>query len=315
MKFVIDKVIRNSLVFLLAVMTSLCITLDAFGQGFRPEVLAAWTRWKDARADQYGWPANEYPVLWNCRPLRVQIRHATGKHETYQLLDSSSIYTTQSSKGIEKSIFRKTDFSSIRQQPQSADWILSYRVDWDGTDYQKWVPGDSGSFSGSRSTPRSEAVVIQIAEYHARLAADTIQFKSETEDLQTYSFGPSELSREAGEFVLSKNHNYLPLKITGGNESYYWTKTYDYLNSDATEYRYQYRLFHKQNGDWVEDHGNIEDYTVIVDANVSPEEFELKYYGIELEPRSVPYPSWWWLVIAGAVLIGLAAWLRRKNAS
>ncbi len=306
---------RNSLVCLLAVSTSLCMTLNAFGQGFRPEVLAAWTRWKDAHADKYGWPADEYPVLWNCRPLRVQIRHATGKHETYQLLDTSSIYTTQSSQGIEKSIFRKAEFTSIRQQPQSGDWILSYRVAWDGTEYENWDPSGSTSFSSSRSTPRSKAVVSQVAEYHAMLAADTIQFKSETEDFQIYSFGPSELSRETGEFVLSKSHNYLPLKITGGTDSYYWTKTYDYLNADATEYRYQNRRYYKKDGDWVEHLEEPDDYVVIVDSKVSPDEFELKYYGIELEPRSVPYPSWWWLVVAGAVLIGLAAWLRRRNAS
>lgn len=315
MIFMINVRKWNGFACVLAVLASLGLASDTFGQGFRPEVLNAWNHWKEGRANKYGWPADEFPILWNCRPLRVQIRQTNGKHETYQLLSTSSIYTTQSPQGLEKAIFRNTDFSHIRQQPQSTDWILSYRVDWDGTEYEKWDPTDSISYSSSRRTPRSKAVVSQVAEYHAMLAADTIQLKSETEDVQTYGFGPSELSRETGEFVLSKSLNYLPLKITGGTDSYYWTKTYDYLNAEATEYRFRYHLFHKKNGDWVEDLGEIEDYTVIVDANVLPDEFELKYYGIELEPRSAPYPSWWWLILAGGVLLGLATWLRRKTAS
>ena len=56
-----------------------------------------------------------------------------------------------------------------------------------------------------------------------------------------------------------------------------------------------------------------EEYTVTIDSQVLPEEFELAHYGIHLERRSHHYPSWLWLVVAGAILIGLAVWVRAKN--
>ncbi len=302
--------------FLLGIAVLSCrVTL---GQGFDPKAVQTWQTAVQSNADRYGWSPQSPQVRWPCPPLRVVKRHSNNTVETFQLLNDLALHTVDNVDGIEKSIYLYEQFYVIHRRPDSQTWILKQASERDNPDDWKWSPGSRHSFSGSRTIPR---VLVDLPCYPWKLLrrldeqipAECIQLISETDDTQIYRISPSDDYNQAGEIVLSKRFDFRPVSIILGDQKSRIERQFQYHGMDFTEFDYKAELFRLEGGNWVPDLRFREEFTIKIDDLVTQQEFELAHYGIELESRTSPYPSWWWLIMAGAVLIGFAIWVRGRG--
>jgi hypothetical protein len=290
------------------------------GQGFSPQAIDSWQASIQANSDRYGWSPDTPQSSWPCTPLKVVKYHSNNLVETFQLLKNNVIYTLESSTGIEKSIYLSDRFYCIHRQHGTDVWTLKQAIARDEPDDWKWNPGPQLSYGGARTTAR---VLVDLPcwpsgvmkRFDEHIPANSVHLQSETEKTQTYRISTSENYTQHGEIVFSKQHGFRPVSISLGNDTDRTKRQLQYHTDDFTQFDFQKEILRNDGDSWIPIPRFSEKYTVKIDDQVTPQEFELSFYGIELEPRSVPYPSWWWLVVAGAVLIGLAAWLRRRNAS
>ncbi|MDP1560512.1 MAG: hypothetical protein Q8M16_03860 [Pirellulaceae bacterium] len=290
------------------------------GQGFSPQAIDSWQASIQANSERYGWSPDTPQVSWPCTPLKVVKQHSNNHIETFQLLSNNVIYTIESSTGIEKSIYLSDRFYCIQRQLGSDVWTLKQAIAREEADDWKWSPGPQFSYGGARTTAR---VLVDLPcwpsgvmkRFDEHIPADSVQLQSETEKTLTYRISTSENYTQSGEIILSTQHGFRPVSISLGNDTDQTKRQFQYHTDDFTEFDYQREILRKEGDSWVSIPRFGEKYKVKIDDQVTPQEFELAFYGIELEPRNAPYPSWWWLILAGAVLIGLAVWLRRRNAS
>ena len=288
-------------------------------QGFDPQAIAAWQAAVDANAQRYNWSATSPQANWPCPPLRV-IRidniSPTKQVDTFQLLGDKAIYTRASSERVTKNLFVTDRFFEIERSSSSDTWILKMSVDRDGEDDWDWDPGNHFGYSATRTTAR--ALVdrpIYTAGVLTRLdqvyPANSVRLVSETDENQVYKISTSEGFDRSGEITLSKRHGYRPIRIQYDG---YGETIFRYKNTDFSEFDFVINLFGKDGTSETMSHTS---WTIKIDNQASPDEFDLAYYGIKIEPKGATsfIPTWWWLVLVGAILIGIAVWIRRTQVS
>lgn len=290
----------------------------SFGDGFDPQALAAWQASLHENSQKYGWSIDKPQAVWRCPPLRVVKQHSNNKYEAFQLLGNWAIYSVSTEGGLEKSIYLDETYYCVFQQGNTEDWFLRQTSERNGVDYWDWDPGSRRSFSGARTLPRTlvdaPCYPLNLLKRLDELIPEaSIQLVKEDETTQVYRVSPSEGFPQGGEITLSKIHGFRPINVILGDEKLRYERRFQYPNSDFTEYHYKSEVFRREGDTWVANARGKEEYTVTIDSQVLPEEFELAHYGIYLDQRSYRYPSWLWLVVAGAILIGLAVWVRAKN--
>lgn len=312
---------RNPRVFLIAVSVCICWVSNLHGQGFNPEAVDAWKAILAESQRRFGW-TDQLDVRWDCRPLRVvQKDQVRGRSEEFQLLGDASIHTTYGEDRITKAIYTLDTFNFLTKHKNASDeWVLTQSADHDGTDYWKWSPGPNSSFSGSRTSAR---MMVELPCFPMRIfkrldeiiPPESIDLISEDDVTQVYEILPSTEYKNSGKIILSKINDYRPVSIFLTNGSNQSQTTFEYANADGSNFKFMRKQLRLEAGSWNIVDGSVEEYAISIDDQVLPVEFNLKHYGIELERRpTTPYPDWLWFIAAGAFLVGLAVWLRRRNA-
>ncbi|MBL8890017.1 MAG: hypothetical protein JNL67_08565 [Planctomycetaceae bacterium] len=314
----IMKVAFVALFFLMSVNSG---TVLAVAQGFDAEAIESWDRFDKQAEQRYSWTGN-YAVIWPCPPLRVQKTDMlNGRNEVFQLLDNRAIYTLLNKHVIMKSIYTLSSYRTIKSQDAGASWMLYESAEWDGTDYNSWDPGSSMRFNGVRGMPQE---LIRMpwrprgrpGRLDQSFPIDAVKLLAEDANSQTYQITKGVGCTVDGRIILSKQFRFLPTLIKLETETDQSVLTFDYSDSDITQFRYRIERSRRTSPQsaWTILEGT-EDYTIQIDDKVSFEEFDLDYYNVELSQRPQKYPSWIWLVVTGAMLIAIAVWIRRRNMS
>jgi hypothetical protein len=296
-------------------------TASARAQGFAPESVEAWILLADQAKQRYRW-TDDFNVRWPCPPLRVRKTDMVGsRNEIFQLLDNAAIYTVLRKQNSEKTIYTLSAYHNIRNRDfASKEWMLYETAEWDGSDYTTWNPGSSISFNGVRWMPRD---LIEMpwrprgrsGRLDQSFPSEAVLLLAEDANSQTYRITKGVNCPVDGQIVLLKNFRFLPSLIELETETDRTITNFDYTDLDITQYRYRIERARRTSPDstWQILKGS-EDFSIQIDGTVAREEFELEHYGIELVQSPNKFPNWIWLIVIGAILIGIAVWIRRRNA-
>jgi hypothetical protein len=298
----------------------ICQSTSGAQQGFDPQAVAAWQAAVEANAQKFKWSATAPQANWPCPPLRV-IRidnlSPAKRVETFQLLGDKAIYTRASSERVTKNLFLTDRFYEIQQNPTSDTWILKMSVDRDGEDDWNWDPGNHFGYSATRTTARTlvdrpiytAGVLTRLDQVYPAIS---VQLISETNETQVYRISPSDGFDQSGEIILSKVHGYRPIKIYSESKGSRGEVIFRYESTDFSDFEFAINV-HKEAD--IGDATPHTSWTIKIDDQASPEEFDLAYYGIKIEPKEANsfMPNLWWLILGGVALIGIAVWVRRTQ--